>query len=442
MKKTILIIVLAALCLNFLAQAQIKSLSTGLKIGDQVPDVTLNIIINYPTKSAKISDFKGKLLILDFWGTYCGACIYYLPHIDSLNKQLNNLVFILPVSSQPETTVRSFLKSNGYVKGITGTSVVEDISLNKLFPHNELPHEVWINREGKVIGITFPDYVTRENIELAAKGGNPRWQLKKDDLSFSSQEPVLFDTATLNNKAKPILYGTLITGNISGIGINENVVVDTTLNRKRLSYINVDLINLFSQTNNTGLAYIPTRRLLKVKHPKDFYFFSDSSHYQEWQQLHTYSFESIAPKDVLDTDILKEPLDNLERMLHVKAEIRSVNMKCWVLQRINDQINFISSYQRKNYLVGNRPLEMQYVTSSDLVYYMNQQEHAEPTFDETLLKKRFDLHLKTWPTSLNEWNTVLLPLGLALKTENRLIDVFVLTEDPLAVHPENRPTVN
>lgn len=40
-----------------------------LTIGDTLPDVEINNIVNYKAKSVKASDFKGKLLILDFWAT-------------------------------------------------------------------------------------------------------------------------------------------------------------------------------------------------------------------------------------------------------------------------------------------------------------------------------------------------------------------------------------
>jgi len=42
------------------------SQESGIKIGETCPDVVLSHIINFKTDHARISDFKGKLLILDF----------------------------------------------------------------------------------------------------------------------------------------------------------------------------------------------------------------------------------------------------------------------------------------------------------------------------------------------------------------------------------------
>ena len=47
-----------------------------------------------------LSDFKGKVLYVDFWATWCGPCIQESPHFESLSKEYagKDIVF-LPVST-------------------------------------------------------------------------------------------------------------------------------------------------------------------------------------------------------------------------------------------------------------------------------------------------------------------------------------------------------
>src|SRR5215217_1873478 len=112
-KKTTVLSVLALLCLNFYASAQSKAvdvINKGLQIGTQMPDLTLNNLHNYKNAkgervaTAKISDFKGKKLILDFWATWCAPCVTMIPRMDSLQAQFADKLQILSVTYESEKT--------------------------------------------------------------------------------------------------------------------------------------------------------------------------------------------------------------------------------------------------------------------------------------------------------------------------------------------------
>lgn len=82
MRIRIAIVVIALCCSNFVyAQGQIAQDDAikPLNIGDKVPDIEFKDVVNYPKKKVKLSDFKGQMVILDFWGTYCCTCIAMFP---------------------------------------------------------------------------------------------------------------------------------------------------------------------------------------------------------------------------------------------------------------------------------------------------------------------------------------------------------------------------
>ena len=56
--------------------------------GQTLPDHVYQNVINYQADTLKLSDFKGKLVILDFWGTRCLSCITAFPKMDSLQKKV------------------------------------------------------------------------------------------------------------------------------------------------------------------------------------------------------------------------------------------------------------------------------------------------------------------------------------------------------------------
>lgn len=143
---------------------------TALKVGDKVPDLLLENIINYKSTSAKLSDFKGKLLILDFWATWCGSCISKLAEDEALQDEFScKLVFLLVNSKDTGDSLlnaTSFLNKwqKSHSLKLNSPMIFEDHVLNQYFPRTALPHYVWIDGSGKVRAITRKEFVNSENI--------------------------------------------------------------------------------------------------------------------------------------------------------------------------------------------------------------------------------------------------------------------------------------
>jgi thiol-disulfide isomerase/thioredoxin len=67
-------------------------ISLSIAIDKAVPDVEG---IDLDGKKVKLSSFKGKVVLLDFWATWCGPCVKMIPHEREMVEKLAKKGFVL-----------------------------------------------------------------------------------------------------------------------------------------------------------------------------------------------------------------------------------------------------------------------------------------------------------------------------------------------------------
>jgi thiol-disulfide isomerase/thioredoxin len=137
-------------------------ITTSLSYSIERPDIK-NIVINkYPksyknitfkdinNKNIKLENFRSKLVILNFWATWCAPCLEELPSLDLLQskKELNNLK-IFPINIGQEDLLKSKLFFSKLK--IKNLDIYYDPSVNltKEFLLRGVPTTILINKEGK-----------------------------------------------------------------------------------------------------------------------------------------------------------------------------------------------------------------------------------------------------------------------------------------------------
>ena len=124
---------------------------TGTEIGAGAPasDFTLRDVDG---KNVSLSDFSGKVVLIDFWATWCVPCTAEIPHLETLYQQHKNEGFVvLGISMDgPETiaNVASFVRSNNMSFPVLLDE--ETRVVNVYNPKRTAPLSVLIDRAGHI----------------------------------------------------------------------------------------------------------------------------------------------------------------------------------------------------------------------------------------------------------------------------------------------------
>ncbi len=112
---------------------------------DKVSNFQFKTIDN---KVLDLSQFYGKVIIVDFWATWCPPCTKEIPHFIELQEKYKNEVQFIGLNvGEKESQIKEFVKSMGinYIIGYSNDNI------EKLFGGiNGLPTTFIIGKDGKV----------------------------------------------------------------------------------------------------------------------------------------------------------------------------------------------------------------------------------------------------------------------------------------------------
>ncbi|MED0902319.1 thiol:disulfide interchange protein [Bacillus cereus] len=136
----------------------------GIEIGKSAPDFELTKLDG---AKVKLSDLKGKKVILNFWATWCGPCQQEMPDMEAFYKEHKENVEILAINYTPsekgggEEKVRNFAKE----KEITFPILLDkNIDVTTAYKVITIPTSYFIDTKG-VIQDKFIGPMTQKEME-------------------------------------------------------------------------------------------------------------------------------------------------------------------------------------------------------------------------------------------------------------------------------------
>jgi peroxiredoxin len=82
----------------------------GLSIGSKAPDFELKTLSG---ENVKLSDYRGKKVMLNFWATWCAPCKEEMPDMEEFYQQNGKEIEILAVNIDPQFNVQQFVNEFG-----------------------------------------------------------------------------------------------------------------------------------------------------------------------------------------------------------------------------------------------------------------------------------------------------------------------------------------
>lgn len=131
---------------SFLLTAQdVGSFKT--KVGDQVPEFSF---VSLDGEKMTNKDLEGKIVLLNFWATWCGPCVKEMPDLNKFvgTQNPDDFVVVALAREQDNETIKPFAVRNGYDFIFVSDM---DKAVYSNFADRSIPRNVVLDSNGKII---------------------------------------------------------------------------------------------------------------------------------------------------------------------------------------------------------------------------------------------------------------------------------------------------
>jgi peroxiredoxin len=125
------------------------ALALQVKVGDAAPPVTAAEWLG-----GEAPELQGKVVLVEFWGTWCGPCVASMPHVQDLwTRYRDKGLVIAAISYEEPSVLRPFIEGKGYTMPVGSDPEKSCIGA---YGVESWPTTVVIDRKGLVVYLGIP----------------------------------------------------------------------------------------------------------------------------------------------------------------------------------------------------------------------------------------------------------------------------------------------
>ena len=410
MKKTTIILLLAVCQFAF---SQTTQIDTKLK-GIQAKSIQRKKLVDYDM----IKHIKNKVVILEFWETWCGPCIMGMPHLKQLKDKFPNDLQVICISSDDMKKASSYISEHSYPFDYVFDAKKQ---LSVVFPHSGIPHTIVIDKKGNIKAETFPGYLTEEiiktlistdSIDVPAKNNFDPTKLESNK---TEQSLLLFD---LKNTELGDQHYTSLSTRVNNrrivTGYTANAFKDTIETILQSNLAGKNILELYSYAYNdlSELRFIFLKELNYIKSPSPNNMYKlNYSISNLFGDFHTVMVRQLNAAFCLETE--KVQIDTTVLILKkIEPNNRSIT--------IENNPNRGKS-QESSMLIQSFDAKCTFFSLSDIAHLIESKTHLPVESVGTDTKKyNLDISIKAdFKTSLEDWLSLFEKEGIYLVKEKK-----------------------
>ena len=148
--KRVFVFVVSLLVLGSLARVNAQEKETLVKVGDDVPEFVVEM---FDGQKINIKDLKGKIVLINFWATWCPPCQEELKRVQKeiLDRfKGKDFVFLAISREESKEQVKKFRERNGYTFPM---GLDPERKIYSKFATATIPRNFIIDKKGKIVEI-------------------------------------------------------------------------------------------------------------------------------------------------------------------------------------------------------------------------------------------------------------------------------------------------